>query len=92
MENPNRFGPGDDEEREDRLPAVGGMPAGQSPRSGIDMSKIEPTGTSCRTCLIFILLVGAVAGFIYFYMTNQPPAQTPPAGPPQGNQGQGANP
>jgi len=73
------------ENEQDEAPdsQYGDVPSMSSEHSRIDTTQIKPTGTGCRTCIIFILIIGAVLGFLYLYR-NQPENQTPPADTPSG--------
>ncbi len=77
MEYKDDFGI-DEEEKEGQNSEYGPAPSTESPHTQIDTSEIKPTGTGCRTCAIFVLLIGAVLGFVYFYYQDQPQNQPTP--------------
>lgn len=62
----------------------GDIPSMSSHHTRIDTTQIEPTGTGCRTFFIFVLIIGAVFGFLYYYYQDQPQNQPPPANTPPG--------
>jgi hypothetical protein len=66
----------DNEQKEKQADEYGTRPSTQSTHTRVDTTAIKPTGTGCRTCAIFILLIGALAGFIYYYYQTK--TQTPP--------------
>jgi hypothetical protein len=74
----------DDEQEQGQGSEYGPVPSTQSPHTQIDTAEIKPSGTGCRTCAIFILLIGAVLGFVYFYYQNQSQNQPIPGNTPPG--------
>jgi hypothetical protein len=94
MEDHTRF---DTEEEQDQWDVA--RPAGQPPHARpsytrIDTSAIEPKGTGCRACVVMILLIGAIFGFVYLYLMSGPgetPTKTPTPSQPQGYEGQKTN-
>jgi hypothetical protein len=93
VENRDNFGFDDEQEEtksseETRGSEYSDIPSMSSAHTRVDTSKIEPAGTGCRTCFIFVLLIGAVLGYVYYHYqyqpqsqlapTNAPPAQTQP--------------
>ena len=73
------------ENEQDEAPdsQYGDVPSMSSEHSRIDTTQMKPTGTGCRTCLIFVLIIGAVLGFLYYYY-YQPQSEPPPADTPSG--------
>ncbi len=83
MEYRDDFG-SDNEEKEGQGFGYGPEASAQSSYTRIDTAEIKPAGTGCRACAIFILLVGATLGLIYFYYQNQPQNQPVPGTAPPG--------
>jgi hypothetical protein len=82
MENHDNY-KDNDEQEETRDAAYGDVPSMSSPHTRIDATQIKPTGTGCRTLVIFVLIISVVLGFIYLYKQNQSPDEpirenTPP--------------
>jgi hypothetical protein len=86
VENRNNF-EFDDEQEKTRGSEYGDVPSMTSHHTTIDTAQIKPTGTGCRACIIFILIIGAVLGFLYFHYNqsqNQPGNQPAPTDTPSG--------
>ncbi len=77
MENRDNF-ESDDEKEETQRSEYGDVPSMSSAHTRVDRAKIEPTGTGCRTFFIFVLIIGAVLGFLYYYYQYQPQNQPTP--------------
>lgn len=85
MENRDDFGFDDEQEetkesKETERSEYGDVPSMLSSHTRVDTAQIQPTGTGCRTCFIFVLIIGAMLGFIYYHYhyQNQPQAQPVP--------------
>ncbi len=78
MEYKDDFGV-DEEGQESQTPAAPASRS-QTPVQPIGPASIKPTGTGCRTCAIFVLLVGAVLAFVYFYYQGKTETPSAPSG------------
>ena len=83
MENHNTY-KANDEQEETRDSTYGDVSSMSSPHTRVDAEQINPTGTGCRTLVIFILIISVVLGFIYLYKQNQSPDQPIPGNAPTG--------
>ena len=83
MENRNPYGV-DDKEEEIQGAEYGDVPSMSSPHTRVTAEQINPTGTGCRTLIIFILIISVVLGFIYLYKQNLSPDQPIPGNAPTG--------
>ena len=79
MEYKDDFGV-NEEQQEGRTPGVGVGTSGQMPVRPLEPASITPTGTGCRTCVIFVLLLGVILGFVYFYYQDKLENQSLPSG------------
>jgi hypothetical protein len=73
----------DDEKEKAQDSQYGDVPSMSASHTEIDTRQIAPTGTGCRSCFIFVLILGALLGFLYYNYQNQPqnqpiPSDTPP--------------
>jgi hypothetical protein len=95
VEEHTGFDTEEEEDQKDVARPAGQPPHARPPYTRIDTSPIEPTGTGCRACVILILLIGAILGFVYISLMSGPsgtPTETPTPSQPQGYEGQKTNP
>ena len=73
-----------DEQEETPDSTYGDVPSMSSPHTRIDATQVKPTGTGCRTLVIFILILSAVLGLVYLYNQSQSRNQPAPSSAPPG--------
>lgn len=74
----------DDEKDKPQDSQYGDVPSMSASHTKIDTTQIKPAGTGCRTCFIFVLIIGALLGFLYYNYQNQPQNQPIPSDAPSG--------
>jgi hypothetical protein len=74
----------DDQEQKAEGSEYSDIPSMPSSHTQVNSTQIEPTGTGCRTLIIFILIISVALGIIYFYKQNQSQNQPTPGNTPPG--------